>query len=61
MLLKLNSNDFASNNTKADVSNEDRRILNLQNLKNSFTKRKIHDQAVIRVKKRTLIIDIIIY
>ncbi len=49
MCLKLNLNDLVSNNTKPDILNDDRRILQLQNLKNSYIKRKIHDEAVIRV------------
>lgn len=52
MLLRINANDFQSNNTKNDLLNPDRRIISLQSLKNSFVKRKIHDEAVIRVNSK---------
>lgn len=50
MTLELNSNDLSYNNTKADLVDSQKRVLDLENFKDSFVKKKIHDEQVMKVR-----------
>ena len=48
-MLKLNSTNFTYKNTKRDPQNDSRFIFQLRHLIKFFTKRKIHDETVLKV------------
>jgi hypothetical protein len=55
MTLEINVNDLSSNNTKPDLLDPSKRLIDLQEMKRLFVKKKIHDEAVTKVVNISLI------
>lgn len=49
MTLEININDLSANNTKPDLVDPQKRVIDLENFKHSLIKKKIHDEAVTKV------------
>ena len=46
MTFVINVNELSSNNTKPDIIDPTKTVVQLDNVKNEFVKKKIHDEAV---------------
>lgn len=51
MTLEINVNQVSYNNTKPDLVDPHKRVLDLDDFKDTFVKKKVHDQAVMKVNK----------
>lgn len=49
MTMEINVNDLSSNNTKPDLMDPTKRVIDLEGMKRLFIKKKIHDEAVTKV------------
>ena len=49
MTFIININELSSNNTKPDIIDPQKRVIELDSVKNAFVKKKIHDEAVTKV------------
>lgn len=49
MTLEINVNQMSYNNTKPDLIDPHKRVLDLDDFKETFVKKKVHDQAVMKV------------
>ena len=49
MTFTININELSSNNTKADIIDPTKTVVQLDNIKNEFVKKKIHDEGVTKV------------
>jgi hypothetical protein len=50
ILIKLNMSDFSTNNTKVDLVDNQKKVVNLERFKQPIIKKKLHDAAVNKVK-----------
>jgi WD40 repeat protein len=50
MTMEINVNDLSSNNTKPDLMDPSKRVIDLEALKRLFVKKHVHDEAVTKLK-----------